>query len=63
MSPAGSFTSCVPYLSSTVSSPPSYSSGSARKRVTDRSVRILIGVPGIARMAPSTCVPKCWPTP
>ncbi len=37
------------------SSPPSYSSGSARNIVTDRSVRIRTPAPGTARIAPSMC--------
>ena len=39
MCPAGSLTEWTPKVSSTTSSPPSYSSGSVRNSVADRSVR------------------------
>src|SRR5271155_154554 len=59
--PAGSFTECTPYVSSTLSSPPSYSSGAERNRVAETSVLILWPVVAFERIAVSTCVPKCPP--
>ena len=45
MSPAGSFTRFSSSPSPITSSPPSYSAGSNRKRVADRSVRTRMGCP------------------
>src|ERR1700733_15579676 len=59
--PAGNFTECTPYVSSTDSSPPSYSSGPDKNNVAETSVLILCPVVAIARIAVSTCVPKCPP--
>src|ERR1700677_80579 len=59
--PAGSFTECTPYVSSTDKSPPSYSSGSDKNKVAETSVLILCPVAAVARIAVSTWVPKCPP--
>src|SRR5271167_3785843 len=59
--PAGSFTECTPYVSSTLSSPPSYSSGADKNNVAETSVLILCPVVAFDRIAVSTCVPKCPP--
>ena len=48
-------------MSSTASSPPSYSSGPVKNSVAERSVRMRWPVPVTWRMALSTCVPKDCP--
>src|SRR5882757_7779831 len=59
--PAGSFTPCDPYVSSIINSPPSYSPGSDRNSVAERSVRIRFPVPATCRIALSTCSPNDCP--
>ena len=56
-SPAGSFTLWWPKVSSTISSPPSYSPGSLKNTVVDTSVRTLMAVPGMVKKALSMWLP------
>ena len=64
MSPAGSFTAWAPKVSSTISSPPSYSSGPLRNRVQLMSVRTRSPwPPGMKRTALSMWLPKVLVAP